>query len=53
MNELMQWVAVGIAIIMIIVWVVRKYNNRSTDNCDDGCGDCPLVNNCKTKSKKQ
>lgn len=53
-NDLLQWGAVAMMIIIAGVWAIRRWKKKPEDKCDDGCGDCPLVNTCNnTKQKKR
>lgn len=53
MNEILQWGAVAVIVVIAAVWGIRRFRRKPVEGCNDGCGDCPLVNNCATKSKKR
>lgn len=54
MNEALQYIAVGIALLVCVVWVFRRVKRRSTcrhDGCG-GCGSCPLSEKCDDAKKR-
>ena len=37
-NELAQWIAVGLILVIAIAWVVKRVRNRRNRRADRNCG---------------
>lgn len=53
LNDLLQWGAVAIVLIIAIVWLIRRVLDRGKASPQQECGDCPLISSCKTSSRKK
>lgn len=55
-NELLQWIAVIIILIVTAIYIVRRIiRKNSRPDCDDtesGCPDCPIADACRKSKKK-
>ena len=50
-NEIIQLIAVGIILLVCIVWIFRRLITRKSkdtqQDCSCGCSDCSLLEHCK------
>lgn len=59
MNDILQYTAVGIALIICVIWIVKRIRSRKSGDCcspgtkdTGGCSDCPLARKCKSPHDK-
>lgn len=56
-NDILQWCAVAIAIIISLGWVIMRIKRKSSGkedwDCEDDCCGCPLSGKCRKISRKE
>lgn len=54
-NDVLQWCAVAIAIIISLGWIIIRIKRKSSgkEECEDDCCGCPLSGNCRKTSHKE
>lgn len=52
LNEILQYIAVGIILLLCIAWAIKRIRNRQRkEDCseDVSCNDCALKQHCRKK----
>lgn len=54
-NDILQWCAVAIALLISLGWVIRRIKRKSSGkgDCEDDCCGCPLSENCRKTPRKE
>lgn len=50
MNDLLQWVAVGLVLVFTIVWIIRRVRKKDPGSPCDSCAAC---SRCDLSSRKR
>ncbi len=53
MSETLQWVTVGVAVLVSAIVLVRRMRRQASANCDCRCDSCPMgeefAQNCEDR----
>lgn len=48
LNNVLQLAAVGVILVVCIIWIIRRLRRKSSDNCcDSSCCCCSVKDACK------